>query len=54
MVVLVNAIKPQGLEPLQFPTKFRSPSINRFSLLLAVPPLRDLLTFQYRIVATAR
>ena len=28
--------------------------INRFSLLLAVPPLRDLLTFQYLIVATAR
>ena len=27
MVVLVNVIKPQGLEPLQFPTKFRSPSI---------------------------
>ena len=26
MVVLVNVIKPQGLEPLQFPTKFRSPS----------------------------
>ena len=23
---LVNVIKPQGLEPLQFPTKFRSPS----------------------------
>ena len=28
--------------------------INRFSLLLAVPPLRDLLIFQYLIVATAR
>ena len=28
--------------------------INRFSLLRAVPPLRDLLTFQYLIVATAR
>ena len=27
MVVFVNVIKPQGLEPLQFPTKFRSPSI---------------------------
>ena len=27
MVVLVNVIKPQGLEPLQFPTKFRSPSV---------------------------
>ena len=26
--------------------------INRFSLLLAVPPLRDLLTFQYLIVAS--
>ena len=26
MVVFVNVIKPQGLEPLQFPTKFRSPS----------------------------
>ena len=29
MVVLVNVIKPQGLEPLQFPTKFRSPSRRR-------------------------
>ena len=29
MVVLVNVIKPQGLEPLQFPTKFRSPSAYR-------------------------
>ena len=28
--------------------------INRFSLLLALTPLRDLLTFQYLIVATAR
>ena len=28
MVVLGNVIKPQGLEPLQFPTKFRAPSIN--------------------------
>ena len=28
MVVLVNVIKPQGLEPLQFPTKFRSPSLH--------------------------
>ena len=28
MVVFVNVIKPQGLEPLQFPTKFRSPSIE--------------------------
>ena len=27
MVVFVNVIKPQGLEPLQFPTKFRSPSL---------------------------
>ena len=27
MVVLGNVITPQGLEPLQFPTKFRSPSI---------------------------
>ena len=27
MFVLGNVIKPQGLEPLQFPTKFRSPSI---------------------------
>ena len=26
MFVLGNVIKPQGLEPLQFPTKFRSPS----------------------------
>ena len=26
MVVLGNVIKPQGLEPLQFPTKFRAPS----------------------------
>ena len=26
MFVFVNVIKPQGLEPLQFPTKFRSPS----------------------------
>ena len=26
MIVLVNVIKPQGLEPLQFPTKFRSHS----------------------------
>ena len=26
MVVLVNVITPQGLEPLQFPPKFRSPS----------------------------
>ena len=30
MVVLVNVIKPQGLEPLQFPTKFRSPSNDAF------------------------
>ena len=30
MVVLVNVIKPQGLEPLQFPTKFRSPSTATF------------------------
>ena len=29
-VCLVNVIKPQGLEPLQFSTKFRSPS--RFGL----------------------
>ena len=28
MVVFVNVIKPQGLEPLQFPTKFRSPSVK--------------------------
>ena len=28
MVVFVNVIKPQGLEPLQFPTKFRSPSFG--------------------------
>ena len=28
MVVLVNVIKSQGLEPLQFPTKFRSHSLN--------------------------
>ncbi len=27
MIVLVNVIKPQGLEPLQFPTKFRSHSV---------------------------
>ena len=26
MSVLVNVIRPQGLEPFQFPTKFRSPS----------------------------
>ena len=26
MSVCVNVIKPQGLEPLQFPTNFRSPS----------------------------
>ena len=26
MVVLGHVIKPQGLEPLQFPTKFRAPS----------------------------
>ena len=30
MVVLVNAIKPQGLEPLQFSTKFRLPSSQAF------------------------
>ena len=30
MFVLGNVIKPQGLEPLQFPTKFRAPS--RFGL----------------------
>ena len=29
MVVLGNVIKPQGLEPLQFPTKFRAPSTIR-------------------------
>ena len=29
MVVLGNVIKPQGLEPLQFPTKFRAPSFQR-------------------------
>ena len=28
MIVLVNVIKPQGLEPLQFPTKFRSHSAH--------------------------
>ena len=28
--------------------------VNRFSRLLAVPPLRDLLTFQYLILATVR
>ena len=28
MVVLGNVIKPQGLEPLQFPTKFRAPSVE--------------------------
>ena len=28
MVVLVNVITPQGLEPLQFPPKFRSPSAH--------------------------
>ena len=28
MFVLGNVIKPQGLEPLQFPTKFRSPSLE--------------------------
>ena len=28
MVVLGNVITPQGLEPLQFPTKFRSPSLT--------------------------
>ena len=28
MVVFVNVITPQGLEPLQFPTKFRSPSLQ--------------------------
>ena len=27
MFVFSNVIKPQGLEPLQFPTKFRSHSI---------------------------
>ena len=27
MFVLGNVIKPQGLEPLQFPTKFRAPSV---------------------------
>ena len=29
MSVCVNVIKPQGLEPLQFPTNFRSPSSRR-------------------------
>ena len=29
MFVLGNVIKPQGLEPLQFPTKFRSPSTHQ-------------------------
>ena len=29
MSVFSNVIKPQGLEPLQFPTKFRSHSVLR-------------------------
>ena len=43
MVVFVNVIKPQGLEPLQFPTKFRSPSrdvghqVSAVNLDLTVP-----------------
>ena len=36
MVVLVNVITPQGLEPLQFPPKFRSPS-NREPILEITP-----------------
>ena len=28
MSVSLNVITPQGLEPLQFPTKFRSPSLG--------------------------
>ena len=36
MFVLGNVIKPQGLEPLQFPTKFRAPSLNR--LFFMAPP----------------
>ncbi len=44
MIVLVNVIKPQGLEPLQFPTKFRSHSdeaqafTDRFQSTLAQRP----------------
>ena len=34
MSVSLNVITPQGLEPLQFPTKFRSPSKNEFGVLL--------------------
>ena len=30
MSVSLNVITPQGLEPLQFPTKFRSPSEDFF------------------------
>ena len=30
MSVFSNVIKPQGLEPLQFPTKFRSHSSNEY------------------------
>ena len=32
MFVFSNVIKPQGLEPLQFPTKFRSHSLSRTRL----------------------
>ena len=48
MSVCVNVIKPQGLEPLQFPTNFRSPSwiaaVNRRALAQLGDKRRELYT----------
>ena len=41
MVVLGNVIKPQGLEPLQFPTKFRAPSAGGSPPFTLVSQLRE-------------
>ena len=48
MVVLVNVITPQGLEPLQFPTKFRSPSIMLSTFLLGIAGGSTLAAFLLR------
>jgi hypothetical protein len=43
MFVLLNVIKPQGLEPFQFPTKFGSPSKWWDSTIVYLDATRELL-----------
>ena len=46
MFVLGNVIKPQGLEPLQFPTKFRAPSWMEWMMDKKYPEWRNVKRFE--------